>query len=240
MASQEGFAERVARKHIARAKESNRQAPRQVRAREQAIQETARGMGLGRITDRQEYRQAREQYRSDRAGERRAAETPSDYMDKYGSMGPDMYRADQLKQEMYEKRTANIPAEYKEKYGSQAEAMFRAEELNRTQTANARETFAPGSSEQRSIAMKEAMDSARSTGGRFGQAASAGEDSLRDLYRKEYAQWGDNPDVIGLKDVQELENRGYSGGDIRRIGLTVGSVGPKARERIGLITGTRL
>jgi hypothetical protein len=115
--------------------------------------------------------------------------------------------------------------------------MYNADELNRVAIANARERFAPGSPEERDEATKRSIDTAIKTGGRFGQVARGGAGAMRDLYRKEYAQFGDNPNVIGMKDVQELENRGYSGGDIRDIALTVGSVGPQARQRIGQLTG---
>lgn len=241
---QRDAANRVVAKHLDQVKD--RQRTWQERAQADHIRSAAKeAVDGGRIRSRDDYRQARDYYRAqrDQATAERNAATPSDYMDRYGSLGPEMYRRDQLNQQVRDKQTearnAGVPDSYINRYGSQGAAVFKADELNRIKRSQAEEVLTPGPEKDRTQAMQESMRIAQSAGSgtRFYQAAQQGEGALRDAYRQEYAQWGNSPNVIGIKDVQELENRGYSGGDIRRIGLSVGSVGPKAKERIRMLTG---
>lgn len=234
-------ANRVAEKHLDKVKE-NRRTWRE-KAKDDHIKMAAReAVDGGRIRSRDDYREARDYYRA----QIQKAATPAEYVEKYGSQAADMYRKEQLDRQVQEKltetRNAGVPQSYVEKYGSQAASMYKADELNRIKQSTAREILTPGQDTDRAQAMKEAMNMAQSAGNsnRFYQAAQKGEGALRDAYRQEYAQWGNSPNVIGMKDVQELENRGYSGSDIRRIGLAVGSVGPKAKERIRMLTGQPL
>lgn len=239
-------ADRVATKHLGKVKEQHR--TWRDKAKDDHIKQAAKeAVEGGRIRSREDYRAARDYYRANRQeAEAQSVYVPQEYTEKYGSQGYDMYRKDQLDRQVQDKltetRNAGVPAAYVEKYGSQAGSMYQADELNRIQQSNAREILTPGQDKDRVQAMQEAMSMARSAGNsnRFYQAAQKGEGALRDAYRQEYAQWGNSPNVIGMKDVQELENRGYSGGDIRRIGLAVGSVGPKAKERIRMLTGQPL
>lgn len=201
---------------------------------------------------RRERRQERRQNRRERARQREiererqreiererarqseyVASIPQDYLDKYGSSAGSMYERDKLANRDYLTSLSKqgITPQEAEKYGSNVVDVTRANRLNQTAIANATERLTAGSPQQRSQALTESYRLAQSAGI---PAARGSEQATRDFYTKEFARFGDNPNVFGMQDLLEMRNRGESEGDIRRIALTIGKVGPRAQKELGL------
>jgi hypothetical protein len=201
------------------------------------------GMKLGR--DKGRDKEARRERRQERRQERRereretarqneyVASIPQEYLDKYGSQAGSMYTRDKISNQHYLNSLSKqgITPQEAEKYGSDVLDITRANRLNQNAIASAQERLTAGSPNQRQQALQESFRLAQSAGI---PTARGSEQATRDFYTKEFAKYGDNPNVFGMKDLIEMRNRGESEGDIRRIALTIGKVGPQAQKELGL------
>lgn len=183
----------------------------------ESFTQVGRQLGLGAITNKREFRQTRKEVA------RRNA-LPDPYQAQMAKNEADLEAARQRKAAEQANFYANDP--YYQKYGSQAESMRRADQLNTEQLSAARQRVAVAPAMQQQ-AMTELQNIARSTGS---QKAVA--DIPQRL--KGYAQYGNSANVIGMKDVRELENQGYGKDEIKRFGLALGQVGPLAKQYLGI------
>lgn len=173
------------------------------------------------------------QYVSPRDQAANIAAIPQEYVDKYGSRAGDMYAASQVQAADLNKRYAalGVTPQDVEFYGSDAINAVRARQLNTNQFNAVNEALTAGNQEMRDKALAAGMSSAASAGI---PAARAGKDAYKQWVTKEFARWGNSPNVFGMKDLQELRLRGESDGDIRNLALTIGKVGPRAQKELGL------
>lgn len=185
------------------------------------------------VRDKAAAAAAGNQYVSPRDQAANISAIPQQYIDQYGSRANDMYAASQVQAADLNKRYAAVGATPQDiaRYGSDAVDIARARQLNTNAINAANEALTAGSPQMRQQALDESYRIASSNSS---AAAKAGKDALRQQYTKDFAQWGDNPNVFGMKDLLELRNRGESEGDIKRIALTIGKVGPQAQKALGL------
>lgn len=161
------------------------------------------------------------------------AAIPQEFIDRYGSQAGSMYANSQVKSADLNKQYAAVGATQQDidRYGSDALDVARARQLNELQKSRGLERLTAGSPEQRQQALDESYRLAQSAGI---PAARGSKEATREFYTKEFAKFGDNPNVFGMKDLLEMRNRGESEGDIRRMALTIGAVGPQAQKALGL------
>jgi hypothetical protein len=133
------------------------------------------------------------------------------YYQKYGSQAESMRQRD-----------VQASNHYSERFGSQGRDVAARDALARrdAQRVAARQEFMAPSAVQR----QQAAEETRARGG-----SVKPED-----YRKVFASHGDDPNVFGWKDLEHWRNVGESDGDIRRIALNVGLVGPRVRRELGI------
>lgn len=186
-------------------------------AEREGFRQVGRQLGLGAITTKGEFRKTRKE-----VARREGLADP--YQTQMAKNEADLEAARQRKEAEQAQFYANDP--YYQKYGSQAESMRRADQLNKEQLSAARQRVAVSPSMQQQ-AMTEMQNIARSTGSQ--SAVSAIPQRLAS-----YAQYGNSPNVIGMKDVRELENQGYGRDEIKRFGLALGQVGPLAKQYLGI------
>lgn len=202
---------------------SNRQERRTAarRARADIINEKAAAAAAGN------------QYVSARDRAANIAAIPQEYVDQYGSQANTMYAGSQVQAADLNKRYTAVGATPQDiaRYGSDAIDIARARQLGTDRINAVNEALTAGSPEMRQQALDESYRIASSNSS---AAAQAGKDALRQQYIRDFAQFGDNANVFGMKDLQELRNRGNSEGDIKRIALTIGKIGPQAQKELGL------
>lgn len=179
--------------------------------------QVGRQLGLGAITNKREFRQTREEVARRKA-------LPDPYQTQMAKNAADLDAARQQKAAQQAQFYSTDP--YYQKYGSMAESMRTRDQLAAEQKATAQKTLGVSPALQQQ-AMTELQNIARSTGS---QKAVA--DIPQRL--KGYAQYGNSANVIGMKDVQELENQGYGKDEIKRFGLALGQVGPLAKQYLGI------
>lgn len=98
--------------------------------------------------------------------------------------------------------------------------------------------YLPGTSASRQQARRESLNLASQSSQK--NVVSGGQLGIRDFYTKEFAKFGNNPNVFGMQDLLQMENTGASGGEIARTALTIGSIGPEARKRLASKYGITL
>jgi hypothetical protein len=192
-----------------------------------------------------EYRASRKEGQAERRAERAtnrqvrqeradyAASIPAEYLNKYGSDAGSVWEADKSRQTQMaaaEQRIYNqagaTPADV-QKYGSSAADIARARGLNQSALQTAQKRFEIGLPANRTAAVQESINLARSA-----SQPATNATSIRDFYTKSFADKGNNPNVFGMKDLEHLENTGTSADDIRRIALTINRAGPLAAQRL--------
>lgn len=197
-------------------------------------QKTARQQARAGIKqDKAAAREAGIVYQSPSAKAASISAIPQSYLDKYGSEAGRMYAQEQVKQKDLAKTYSaqGVTPQDIEKYGSSALDIVRARNLDTNRISAAKEALTAGSPEQRNQALEESYRLAQSAGI---PGAKSSKEATREFYTKEFAKFGNNPNVFGMKDLLEMRNRGESEGDIRRMALTIGSVGPLAQKELGL------
>jgi len=179
-----------------------------------------------------ERRERRQERREKKRERQYNASIPQEYKDKYGSTAGSMYERDKLAQRDVSTAMTKqgvTPLEI-DRYGSDALNVARARQLNEQKKQIAMDTLTPGM-EDRQKALDESFRLAQTAGI---PGARDSKQATKDFYTKEFARFGNSANVFGMKDLLEMRNRGESEGDIRRIALTIGSVGPLARKELGI------